>query len=153
MPVPDLATENGLALSGQWRRLVGKWASRHHRPFEADTASVTLDFDHPQAQRDIRLTFTTTSNGLLLLLVTDDRYLADDQIALAAAAANAWNIERLVPMLAVCNLGGTHPPYLTGIRTLPLACGLTQSAFHTMADQWLEDARGLFSWCHEEFRL
>ncbi|MEV6397163.1 hypothetical protein AB0M39_20705 [Streptomyces sp. NPDC051907] len=153
MPTPDQSRQNGLALSSDWRRLVGKWASGHHRPFEADTASLTVDVAHPAAQRDITLTFTTTSNGLLLLLATDDRYLADDQIALAAAAANAWNVERLVPMLSVCNLGGTARPYLAGVRTMPLACEMTQPAFQTMADQWVEDARALFTWCHKECGL
>ncbi|MBT2398188.1 hypothetical protein [Streptomyces sp. ISL-100] len=153
MPGPDIPSPDGLPLSDQWQRLVSTWVSRHDLPFEADAGSVTVGFDHPEARRKITLAFTTTRNQLLLVLVTDDRYLAEDQLALAAAAANAWNVERLAPMLAVCGLGGARPAYLSGIRTLPLACGLSRSAFHAMADQWLDEARELFTWCHREFRL
>ncbi|WP_251092220.1 hypothetical protein [Streptomyces sp. Caat 7-52] len=99
------------------------------------------------------MAFTTTRNELLLVLVTDDRYLPEDRIALAAAAANAWNVDRLAPMLAVCNLGGGQPPYLSGIRTLPLVCALSQQAFDALADRWLDEARDLFTWCHREFGL
>ncbi|MFF4233448.1 hypothetical protein [Streptomyces sp. NPDC001820] len=153
MPGPDIPSPDGLALSDQWHRLVSTWVSRHDAAFEADAGSVTVGFDLPEARRKITLAFTTTRNELLLVLVTDDRYLAEDQIALAAAAANAWNVERLAPMLAVCNLGADRPAYLSGIRTLPLACALSRSAFHMMADQWLDEARELFTWCHREFRL
>ena len=153
MPGPDLPSPDGLSLSDQWQRLVSTWAARHDLPLEADAGSVSVRFDHPEARRKVTLVFTTARKELLLVLITDDRYLTHDQIALAAAAANAWNVERLAPMLSVCNLGGGGPAYLSGIRTLPLACALSRPTFHAMADRWLEEARELFTWCHREFRL
>ncbi|MFD9904865.1 hypothetical protein [Streptomyces sp. NPDC059063] len=127
--------------------------ARQSLPFESDARSVTVRVDHPDARRKITLAFTTTRNEQLLVLFTDDRYLAEDQIALAAAAANTWNVERLTPMLAVCNLSSGQPAYLSGIRTLPLACVLSRPAFDALADQWLGEAREVFTWCHRVFRL
>ncbi|WP_266872693.1 hypothetical protein [Streptomyces sp. NBC_01381] len=137
-----------------WRQLVNDWVTRQRRPYEVDASSVSLELEHPEAERKIRLVFTVTSNDMLLVMVTDDRYLTEDQLALAAAAANAWNIEQLAPMLSVCNLDSSEqPPYLMGIQTLPLACWATRSSFRTMADQWLHASRGLFTWCHRSCRL
>lgn len=149
----DPSAEQVFELTLHWRRLVNDWVTRQRRPFEADASSVELEFEHPEAERLIRLGFTTTSTEMLLVMVTDDRYLKDDQLALAAAAANAWNIEQLAPTLSICNLAGDQPPYLMGFRTLPLACRVTRPAFRAMADQWLVDSRALFTWCHRECRL
>ncbi|UIX35025.1 hypothetical protein [Streptomyces sp. GQFP] len=153
MPGPDLPSPDGLALFGHWQRLVSTWVARHDLLAEADAGSVTVRFDHPEARREITLAFTTARKELLLVLITDDRYLTENQIALAAAAANTWNVERLAPMLSVCNLGAASAAYLSGIRTLPLACAVSRPVFHAMADQWLQEARELFTWCHREFRL
>ncbi|MVO88059.1 hypothetical protein GPA10_25705 [Streptomyces sp. p1417] len=150
----EAAPEEPLELRAHWRRLVNGWAARQRRPYEADASSVALDLELPEAERKIRLAFRTTSNDMLLVLATDDRYLKEDQLALAAAAANAWNIERLAPMLSVCDLDDTEQsPYLMGIRTLPLACWAPQNSFRAMADQWLRESRDLFTWCHRNFRL
>jgi hypothetical protein len=140
-------------LTTEWRPLVNDWVRRRRRPYEADASSVGIEFDHPEAERKIQLVFTTTSTGMLLVMVTDDRFLKEEHLAVAAAAANAWNIERLAPTLAICNLDAEQSPYLVGFRTLPLTCRVTPSGFRTMADQWLEESRGLFTWCHRECRL
>lgn len=148
------APEQPLELRVHWRRLVNGWMTRQRRPYEADASSVGLELEHPEAERKVRLTFRITSNDMLLVTATDDRYLTEDQLALAAAAANAWNIERLAPTLSVYDLDSTdQQPYLMGTRTLPLACWATQNAFRGMADQWLQESRDLFLWCHRNFRL
>ncbi|MEU2851829.1 hypothetical protein ACFZB6_24875 [Streptomyces syringium] len=152
MPAPDTTSEAPMPLAAHWRQLVCSWASGHRWPYEADAFSVTIERDAPEAAWKIRLTVTTTGNGLLIVLMTDDRFLKGDQLALAAAAANAWNTHRLVPMLTVFNLT-TARPYLAGIRTLPLTCAIPRADFHTAADRWVTEARELFAWCREECRL
>ncbi|MDN3025890.1 hypothetical protein [Streptomyces sp. S.PB5] len=149
----DLPVTEPLELAVHWRKLVNDWVRLQRRTYEADASSVGLEFDHPEAERKIQLAFTTTDNGMLLIMATDDRYLKEEQLAVAAAAANAWNIEQLAPTLSICNLDAEQPPYLVGFHTLPLACRVTQSTFRTMADQWLTASRSLFTWCHRECRL
>lgn len=141
-----------MPLAAHWRQLVCSWASGHLWPYEADASYVTIERDAPEAEWKIRLTVTTTGNDLLIVLMTDDRFLKGDQLALAAAAANAWNTDRLVPMLTVFNLTTPHP-YLAGIRTLPLTCAIPEADFRKAADRWVTEARQLFAWCREECRL
>lgn len=153
MPSTDDAARDALELGTHWRRLVNEWVTRQHCPYDVDGTSVAIEFGHPEAERKIQMLFTTTSNDMLLVMVTDDRYLEDGQLAVAAAAANAWNIEHYTPTLSVYNLVGEHPPYLLGFRVLPLACRLPSITFHTMADQWLRESRALFTWCHRVCHL
>ncbi|MEV0937413.1 hypothetical protein [Streptomyces phaeochromogenes] len=153
MPDTDHAPEDAFELATHWRRLVNDWVRRQHRPYEVNASSVTIEFDHPEAERKIQLDFAATSNDMLLVMATDDRYLKDDQLALAAAVANAWNIEWYAPTLSVYNLDGEQPPYLLGFRALPMACRITQSAFRAMADQWLGESQAMFTWCHRECGL
>ncbi|GHH81199.1 hypothetical protein [Streptomyces capitiformicae] len=152
-PSPPPSSEQAVELAAHWRRLVNDWVMRQHRPYEADASSVGVEFELPEAERRIQLGFTTTNTEMLLVMATDDRYLKPDQLAVAAAAANAWNIERLAPVMSICNLAGEQPPYLMGFSTLPLTCRITRSAFRAMADRWLKDARSLFTWCHRECHL
>lgn len=138
-------------LGAEWRVLLARWASRNQLRTTDDTVSVTLEFDIPSTDRLLTVRFMTTSS-LLVAFMTNGRTLRPEQLATAAAAANAWNTEQLVPMLSVWDVRGPHP-CIAGTCTLPLAARLTQPDFDAMASRWVEHGRVMFTRCQELFRL
>jgi hypothetical protein len=114
-------------------------------------ASVSVEFEIPEADRVMTVRFMTTTR-LLVAFMTDDRFLRSDQLGLAAAAANAWNTEQLIPMLSVWDVRGPRP-CLAGTCSLPLTCRMTQPAFDALATDWTERARQMFTRCREVFEI
>ncbi|MEV6552577.1 hypothetical protein AB0M57_28285 [Streptomyces sp. NPDC051597] len=141
----------GAELGARWRPLVHTWASGRHLHCEEDTVSVSLRFDLADAGRAVTVRFMTTTK-LLVAFMTDGRFLRGDQLATAAAAANAWNTEQLVPMLSVWDVRGPRP-CIAGVCTLPLNCRMDQREFDSLAGDWVEQARQMFLRCHQVFQL
>ncbi|WP_371654409.1 MULTISPECIES: hypothetical protein [unclassified Streptomyces] len=141
----------GRDLGVQWRSLVHGWAAGRHLHCEEDTVSVSLRFDLADAGRAVTVRFMTTTK-LLVAFMTDGRFLRGDQLATAAAAANAWNTEQLVPMLSVWDVRGPRP-CIAGVCTLPLNCTMNQPEFDALAGDWVEQARQMFVRCHQVFQL
>ncbi|MFD9795743.1 hypothetical protein ACFWXK_32865 [Streptomyces sp. NPDC059070] len=142
---------SGAGVGAQWRGLVHGWAAGRNLHREEDTVSVSLRFDLTEAGRSVTARFMTTRR-LLVAFMTDGRFLRGDQLATAAAAANAWNTEQLVPMLSVWDVRGPRP-CIAGVCTLPLNCRMSQPEFDLLADEWLEQARQMFLRCHQVFKL
>jgi hypothetical protein len=151
VPEADADPGGALDLAAHWRSLVGDWVARGELRSRADGAAVSVEFEVPKAERVVTVRFMTTSR-LLVAFMTDDRILRADQLAVAAAAANAWNTEQLVPMLSVWDVRGPRP-CLAGVCSLPLGCRMTQPAFSALAADWTERARQMFVRCREVFDL
>ncbi|SDK39709.1 hypothetical protein [Streptomyces indicus] len=134
-----------------WRKLVRLWAEKAGVPVEGDEQALSLDLDLTGSGRTLTLRFTTTRR-LLVAFMTDGRRLRGDQLAVAAAAANAWNTEQLFPMLSVWDVRGPEP-CIAGVCQLPLGCRMTPADFAAMADDWADQARQMFTRCHQVFRL
>ncbi|WP_369261618.1 hypothetical protein [Streptomyces sp. R35] len=116
-----------------------------------DTVSVSMQFDLEETGRMVTVRFMTTKR-LLVAFATDGHYLRQDQLAVAAAASNAWNTEQLNPMLSVWDVRGPRP-CLAGVCDLPLTCRMTQADFDALASDWVERARQMFIRCHQVFKL
>ncbi len=143
-PVPEVGTH--------WRQLVENWAGHSRaRAATSDATSVTLEFAVPETGRVVTIRFMTTRE-LLVAFMTDGHVLREDQLALAAAAANAWNTEQLIPMLSVWDVRGPHP-CLAGVCVLPLTSRMTPRDFDRLASDWAERARQMFTRCQEVFGL
>ncbi|MER7173046.1 hypothetical protein [Streptomyces mesophilus] len=140
-----------LEIGSHWRELVRTWGAGTGAGVEADEHALSLDFDLPSASRTLTFRFTTTRR-LLVAFMADGRRLRGDQLATAAAAANAWNTEQLFPMLSVWDVRGPDP-CIAGVCQLPLACRMTPKDFGAMADDWADQARQMFTRCHQVFRL
>ncbi|MBE4738993.1 MULTISPECIES: hypothetical protein [Streptomyces] len=138
-------------LGTHWRQLVQNWVARRNYHTVHDTVSVSLQFDLREAGRVVTLRFMTTKR-LLVAFATDGNFLRQDQLAIAAAASNAWNTEQLNPMLSVWDVRGPRP-CLAGVCDLPLTCRITQADFDALANDWVERARQMFSRCHQVFKL
>ena len=151
MPSYEAPPAEAVELGGNWRRLVEGWIAQRGLRTASDTSTVSVDFDVPEAQRTVTVRFVATKT-LLVAFMTDGRFLRPDQLALAAAAANAWNIEQLTPMLSVWDVRGPQP-CLAGTCTLPLRCRLTATDFHAQAGDWLDQAGHMFTKCHQVFEL
>lgn len=134
-----------------WRQLVRNWGAGRNLHIVTDTDSVSLQFDLEDTGRMLTVRFMTTKR-LLVAFVTDGNYLRHDQLAVAAAASNAWNTEQLNPMLSVWDVRGPRP-CLAGVCDLPLTCRVTQADFDALASDWVERARQMFTRCHEVFQL
>lgn len=134
-----------------WRQLVRNWGSGRNFHAVTDTDSVSLQFDLEETGRTLTVRFMTTKR-LLVAFVTDGNFLRHDQLAVAAAASNAWNTEQLNPMLSVWDVRGPRP-CLAGVCDLPLTCRVTQADFDALASDWVERARQMFTRCHEVFQL
>jgi hypothetical protein len=147
----ETAADGGLELGTNWRRLVDGWTAASNIHSVADTTSVSMEFNLPEVGRVVTVRFMTTTR-LLVAFMTDGRFLKPEQLALAAAAANAWNTEQLLPMLSVWDVRGPQP-CLAGVCSLPLTCRMTQSDFNTLAADWAGRARQMFTRCHQVFRL
>lgn len=143
----------GQEIGTRWRQLVAAWGEREHHPTETDanTDSVSLLLDVRETGRLLTVRFMTTKR-LLVAFFTDGRSLRHDQLAVAAAAANAWNIEQLYPMLSVWDVRGPGP-CLAGVCDLPLNCRVTQAEFDDLVNDWAERARQMFTRCREVFEL
>ncbi|MHA6762208.1 hypothetical protein [Streptacidiphilus sp. PAMC 29251] len=146
-----VAAPPALELGSHWRPLVTDWAARSHYRSTEDAASVSLDFDLTGSDRRVTLRFMTTTS-LLVAFMTDGHTLRPDQLALAAAASNAWNTEQLVPMLSVWDVRGPNP-CLAGVCVLPLTCRMTRQEFGVLAEKWADHARQMFTRCHRVFQL
>ncbi|WRZ48826.1 hypothetical protein OG622_18420 [Streptomyces sp. NBC_01314] len=140
-----------LDLGTHWRQLVQNWVARRNYHTVHDTVSVSLRFDLHEAGRTVTVRFMTTKK-LLVAFATDGKFLRQDQIAIAAAASNAWNTEQLNPMLSVWDVRGPRP-CLAGVCDLPLTCRITQADFDVLANDWVDRARQMFSRCHQVFKL
>lgn len=140
-----------LEIGTHWRQLVQKWGAGRNYRAVADTDSVSLQFDLEETGRVLTVRFMTTKR-LLVAFVTDGRFLRHDQLAVAAAASNAWNTEQLNPMLSVWDVRGPRP-CLAGVCNLPLTCRVTQEDFDALAGDWMERARQMFTRCHQVFKL
>lgn len=127
------------------------WGAGRNLHIVTDTDSVSLQFDLEDTGRMLTVRFMTTKR-LLVAFVTDGNYLRHDQLAVAAAASNAWNTEQLNPMLSVWDVRGPRP-CLAGVCDLPLTCRVTQADFDALASDWVERARQMFTRCHEVFQL
>ncbi|MBZ3903473.1 hypothetical protein [Streptomyces griseiscabiei] len=138
-------------LGTHWRQLVQNWVARRNYHTVHDTVSVSLQFDLHEVGRTVTLRFMTTKR-LLVVFATDGNFLRQDQLAVAAAASNAWNTEQLNPMLSVWDVRGPRP-CLAGVCDLPLTCRITQADFDALANDWVERARQMFSRCHQVFKL
>ena len=146
-----VSAPTALELGPHWRQLVTGWAERSHYLPAEDEASVSLDFDLAGSDRRVTVRFMTTTS-LLVAFMTDGHTLKADQLALAAAASNAWNTEQLVPMLSVWDVRGPNP-CLAGVCVLPLTCRMTHQEFGTLAAKWADHARQMFTRCHRVFQL
>ncbi|MGW1887724.1 hypothetical protein [Streptomyces sp. NPDC001970] len=140
-----------LAIGAHWRRLVDGWAARSFLRSATDGTSISLEFDAQATGEAATLRFTTTTR-LLVAFMTDGHFVQQDQLAVAAAASNAWNAEQLLPTLAVWDVRGGRP-FLAGTCVLPLSCRMTQSDFNALADEWMEGGRLMFTRCHQVFKL
>jgi hypothetical protein len=138
-------------LRADWRVLLEGWAARQNLRMAAEADSVTLDFGIPDTDRVLTVRFMTTST-LLVAFMTNGRTLKPDQLALAAAAANAWNTEQLIPMLSVWDVRGPHP-CIAGVCAMPLTGRFTQTDFDALANEWVEHGRVMFARCQELFHL
>ncbi|MER5884509.1 hypothetical protein ABT160_11830 [Streptomyces sp. NPDC001941] len=141
--------ETGIA--AHWREWVVRWARGHGLHPVADPVSVSCGFELPDSGRTVTVRFMTTKK-LLVAFMTDGRNLRADQLAVAAAAANAWNTEQLVPMLSVWDVRGPNP-CIAGVCTLPLGCRMERAEFDALASDWAAQARQMFTRCHEVFAL
>ncbi|MEU5438045.1 hypothetical protein AB0G73_32395 [Streptomyces sp. NPDC020719] len=141
----------GTELGFRWRTLVHRWAAGRSFHCEEDTVSLSLRFDLTESGKSVTVRFMTTKR-LLVAFMTDGRFLRGDQLATAAAAANAWNTEQLVPMLSVWDVRGPRP-CIAGVCTLPLSCRMNQQEFDALASDWVEQARQMFTRCHQVFKL
>jgi hypothetical protein len=151
--VPDAEPSFGvqLELSADWRTLVNTWAENSSYPSSGDDVSVSLEFDLPATGHQMTVRFMTTRD-LLVAFMTDGTILRSDQLAIAAAAANAWNTEQLIPMLSVWDVRGPGP-CLAGVCVLPLTCRMSHGEFGVLAEKWAEHARQMFTRCHRVFQL
>ncbi|MFF5365043.1 hypothetical protein ACFY4I_37535 [Streptomyces scabiei] len=138
-------------LGTHWRQLVQNWVARRNYHTVHDTVSVSLRFDLQETGRIVTVRFMTTKR-LLVAFATDGHFLRQDQLAIAAAASNAWNTEQLIPMLSVWDVRGPRP-CLAGVCDLPLTCRITQADFDALAHDWVDRARQMFSRCHQVFKL
>ena len=154
MAVPDSVPGHGreiLEIGTHWRRMVQNWVTGRNFHTETDTVSVSMRFDLEETGRMVTVRFMTTKR-LLVAFATDGHFLRKDQLALAAAASNAWNTEQLHPMLSVWDVRGPRP-CLAGVCDLPLTCRMTQTDFDALASDWVERARQMFTRCHQVFEL
>ncbi|WP_327431305.1 MULTISPECIES: hypothetical protein [unclassified Streptomyces] len=140
-----------LEVGTHWRQLVQNWVGRRNYHTVTDTVSVSMQFDLEETGRMVTVRFMTTKR-LLVAFATDGHYLRQDQLAVAAAASNAWNTEQLNPMLSVWDVRGPRP-CLAGVCDLPLTCRMTQADFDALASDWVERARQMFIRCHQVFKL
>lgn len=145
----DLALEIG----AHWRDLVLGWTQRTGLSPEDQRSAISVRVDQPATGRELTMRFTTTSSTRLFVsFMSDGRSLRRDELAVAAAAANAWNTEQLVPMLSVWDVRGPQP-CLAGVCVLPLGSRLTRAEFESLADDWRRRATLMFARCHEAFNL
>jgi hypothetical protein len=152
VPEPEAVPPGAeLDLGTHWRWLVGDWVARNELRSRADGDAVSVEFDIPGAERVLTVRFTNTRR-LLVAFMTDDRFLRPDQLAVGAAAANAWNTEQLIPMLSVWDVRGPRP-CLAGVCSLPLSCRMTRTDFAVLATDWTERSRQMFARCREVFGL
>ncbi|MFC9848864.1 hypothetical protein ACFWFF_30470 [Streptomyces sp. NPDC060223] len=140
-----------LEIGVHWRGLVQTWVAGRNYHTMTDTVSVSMQFDLQETGRMVTVRFMTTKR-LLVAFATDGHYLRQDQLAVAAAASNAWNTEQLNPMLSVWDVRGPRP-CLAGVCDLPLTCRMTQTDFDALASDWVERARQMFTRCHQVFKL
>jgi hypothetical protein len=153
VPETEAAQGSALDLGTHWRWLIDDWVTRNDLQSRVHGAAVSVLFEVPQAGRLITVRFmTTTTTRLLVAFMTDDQILRPDQLAIAAAAANAWNTEQLIPMLSVWDVRGPRP-CLAGVCSLPLSCRMTSSDFGALATDWKERGRQMFVRCREVFGL
>ncbi|MFF0185519.1 hypothetical protein [Streptomyces sp. NPDC005244] len=154
MPAPDSLPGGGheiLEIGTHWRQLVRNWVAGRNYHTTADPDSVSMGFDLSETGRTVTVRFMTTKR-LLVAFATDGHCLRQDQLAVAAAASNAWNTEQLNPMLSVWDVRGPRP-CLAGVCDLPLTCRMTQADFDALANDWVERARQMFTRCHQVFAL
>ncbi|MEW2162584.1 hypothetical protein AB0912_06240 [Streptomyces sp. NPDC007084] len=154
MPAPDSLpsrSSEALEIGAHWRELVRTWAAGRNVPALTDPDSVSLRFDLVETGRTVTVRFMTTKR-LLVAFATDGNALRQDQLAVAAAASNAWNTEQLNPMLSVWDVRGPRP-CLAGVCDLPLSCRMTPADFDALANDWVERARQMFTRCHQVFAL
>ncbi|MEU0781870.1 hypothetical protein ABZ341_09810 [Streptomyces sp. NPDC006173] len=154
MPAPDSLSGSGqevLEIGTHWRQLTRNWVAGRKFHTVADPDSVSMRFDLSETGRMVTVRFMTTKR-LLVAFATDGHYLRQDQLAVAAAASNAWNTEQLNPMLSVWDVRGPRP-CLAGVCDLPLTCRMTQADFDALANDWVERARQMFTRCHQVFAL
>lgn len=148
---PEAFPSREFDIGTHWRQLIQNWVARRNFHTETDIDSVSLQFDLKETGRMVTVRFMTTKR-LLVAFATDGHYLRQDQLAIAAAASNAWNTEQLNPMLSVWDVRGPRP-CLAGVCDLPLTCRMTQTDFDTLASDWVERARQMFTRCHQVFEL
>ena len=151
MPETEAAAGGALDLQTHWRRLVEGWVEGNALQSRVDGDAVSVAFPDPTADRVLTVRFMTTTK-LLVAFMTDDRFLRPDQLAMAAAAANAWNTEQLIPMLSVWDVRGPRP-CLAGVCSLPLSSRMTSPDFGALATDWTERGRQMFVRCREVFEL
>jgi hypothetical protein len=151
VPEPEAAPGREFELDIHWRRLVNDWVARNDLHADGDDTSVSVEFEVPAAKRVVTVRFMTTRR-LLVAFMTDDRFLRPDQLAMAAAAANAWNTEQLIPMLSVWDVRGPRP-CLAGVCSLPLTFKMTQPDFDSLAGDWTKRAGQMFTRCQEVFEI
>ncbi|WP_217554402.1 hypothetical protein [Streptomyces sp. GbtcB6] len=139
-------------LDADWNRLVKRWAAGTGLAVHDEATHVSLSVARRPAVAEDLHVYLTTSSRFLVAFITNGRTLGPGELARAAAAANAWNIEQLMPTLSVWNVRGRQP-HLAGVCTLPLLCRMTQPDFDDTASSWVDQASTMFARCREVFRL
>ncbi|MFI7498164.1 hypothetical protein ACIBVL_06530 [Streptomyces sp. NPDC049687] len=139
-------------LDTDWNGLVNRWATGIGAPVHDASTHITLSVPPRPAGADHLQVHLTTSRRFLVAFMTTGRSLAPGELARAAAAANAWNIQQLIPTLSVWNVRGSEP-HLGGVCTLPLSCRMTQRDFDATASGWVDQAATMFARCREVFSL
>ncbi|MFC4501672.1 MULTISPECIES: hypothetical protein [Streptomyces] len=137
-------------LDTDWNGLVNRWATGIGVPAHDAATHITLSVSRRPAADRLQV-HLTTSRRFLVAFMTTGRGLAPGELA-RAAAANAWNIEQLIPTLSVWNVRGDRP-HLGGVCTLPLSCRMTQPDFDATASGWVDQAATMFTRCREVFSL
>ncbi|GAA3191875.1 hypothetical protein [Actinocorallia longicatena] len=135
-------------LAVRWRSLVTAWAGEGRASDDGESVVVEFDLPGPPGEPGtLSLRFMRTSH-LLVVFMTDGRPLPPGRLARAAATANAWNTEQLVPMLSVWDVHGPHP-VLAGVCSLPLGLRMGPREFAVVAADWAERGAAMFVRCRQ----
>lgn len=153
MPDTEIDPVSDLEVGRFWRELVRAWAAGSGLGCVADRdgGSLSVAFELPDTDQPVTARFMATAE-LLVAFMTDGHVLKPDQLAVAAAASNAWNTEQLIPMLSVWDVRGPSP-CLAGVCVLPLSCRMSQRDFAALGVTWADHARQMFTRCHRVFGL
>jgi len=84
--------------------------------------------------------------------MTDEHFLGGGELALAVAAANAWNAEKHVPVMSVWDVALPRP-FVVGVCTLPLAARIRDEELGSLVQSWSDRACDMYAWFHDVFKV